>query len=135
RVYKIDTPITGEEEPVVGDPVTFTPPGSNNTLTSKIAAVNVEEQKADLGSEDGKQKFDGVRWRDFQRDGVRIVQDQLINIFAGKLEERSVEIASIESIDDDETPAGGSGTATEVSDDDLTPPASTSPDSPASGDD
>ena len=121
NIYIVNSSITGEGTPRSGDPVNYEPPGETESRKCVVVSVDEDKEIADLKERFGTQSYSGVAWKDFERDGVEIVQTDLKKQFKGKLQMRSMEFELL--ADADETggsmppvpPAGGGG-------DEPTPP-------------
>lgn len=101
EVFIVNSSITGEGTPDVGDPVNYTPPGQTDSIKCDVTSVDIAKETADLKARLGDATFDAVPWKKFERDGVEIVQKKIKDLFPGKLELRSLQVDKVASAAED----------------------------------
>ena len=91
RSFIVNSSITGEETPELGDPVKYTPKGETDALDYIVKSVNEEAETADLEDASGN-VVSGVEFKDITRDGVAIVEKRLTERFREEMQFHSVEV-------------------------------------------
>ncbi len=97
EVFIVNSSITGEGPPAVGDPVNYQPPGQDDVVQCAVESVDEAKETANLKARVGDKAFDAVPWKKFERDGVEIVQNKIQKLFPGKLELRSLTVEQVAS--------------------------------------
>ncbi|MCA9267408.1 MAG: protein translocase subunit SecD, partial [Planctomycetales bacterium] len=77
RSYIINSSITGEEPPQVGDPATYSASQEAKSKAVVVTAVNEGARTVDLQVVGTNEAIAGVAWANVNRDGVEIVQSRL----------------------------------------------------------